>query len=50
MKMKIQEELADVMIYCLSLANAMGLDVGTIVGDKIKRNAEKYPVKEEVGD
>jgi len=37
MKRKIQEELVDVMIYCLSLANAMGFDVATIVCEKIKK-------------
>ena len=47
---KIKEELADVLIYCLSLANTMGFDVATIVQDKIKRNAEKYPVELAMGD
>jgi NTP pyrophosphatase (non-canonical NTP hydrolase) len=41
---RIKEELADVMIYCLSLANTVNIDVSTIVNDKIKLNAEKYPV------
>jgi len=27
------------------LANAIGADVATIVNDKIKLNAEKYPVE-----
>ena len=43
---RVQEELADVMIYCLSLANAIDADVATIINDKIKLNAEKYPVGE----
>ena len=43
---RVQEELADVMIYCLSLANAIDADVATIINDKIKANAEKYPVGE----
>lgn len=41
---RVKEELADVMIYCLSLANTIDVDVATIVNDKIKLNAEKYPV------
>ena len=46
---KIKEELADVLIYSLSLANTLELDVGTIVKDKIKRNVEKYPVELAMG-
>jgi NTP pyrophosphatase (non-canonical NTP hydrolase) len=46
---KIKEELADVMIYCLSLANTLELDVATIVQDKIKMNAEKYPAELAMG-
>ena len=46
---KIKEELADVLIYSLSLANTLDLDVATIVQDKIKLNAEKYPVELAMG-
>ena len=44
---RIKEELADVLIYCLSMANAIDADVATIVNDKIKLNAKKYPVDNE---
>ena len=47
---KIKEELADVMIYCLSLANTLGLDVSTIVKNKIRLNSEKYPVEKVKGN
>lgn len=40
---KIKEELADVLIYCLSLGNNLNLDIKQIILDKIKRNEEKYP-------
>ncbi len=46
---KIKEELADVLIYSLSLAKTLDLDVATIVEDKIKMNAEKYPVELAMG-
>ncbi|MCF8009834.1 MAG: nucleotide pyrophosphohydrolase [Clostridiales bacterium] len=42
---KIREELADVVIYCLSMANATGIDVASAVRDKVKVNANKYPVE-----
>ena len=38
------EELADVMIYCMALANTLGLDISTIVRHKMEANARKYPV------
>jgi NTP pyrophosphatase (non-canonical NTP hydrolase) len=41
---KIKEELADVLAYALLLANTYDLDISQIVLDKIKKNAEKYPV------
>lgn len=40
----LKDELADVFNYALLLASKMNLDVKQIVLDKIKKNAEKYPV------
>ncbi|MCR5702982.1 MAG: nucleotide pyrophosphohydrolase [Eubacterium sp.] len=42
---KIKEELADVVNYCVLMADACDLDLDEIVLEKIKRNNEKYPVK-----
>lgn len=42
---QLREELADVVIYCLSLANATGIDLATAVRDKVKANTRKYPVE-----
>ena len=39
----IKDELADVMIYALTLASTLNLDVEAIIQAKIKKNAEKYP-------
>ena len=38
------EELADVMIYCLSLANAMHLDFSEAIVGKLAKDEAKYPV------
>jgi len=46
---KIKEELADVVNYCVLMADACGLDLDEIVEEKIKRNAEKYPVGKAYG-
>lgn len=42
---KVREELADVINYCVLMADAYGLDIDEIVQAKIKRNNEKYPVE-----
>lgn len=42
---KIREELADVLNYCVLMADACGLDMDEIVMEKIKKNEEKYPVE-----
>ena len=43
-KDKIREELADVLNYCILMADACDLDMDEIVQEKIKRNNQKYPV------
>ena len=40
---KIEEELADVMIYCLELAKILDVDPEAIIRQKIKVTAQKYP-------
>lgn len=42
---KIKEELADVLCYCILMADRCGLDMDEIVQTKMKRNGEKYPVE-----
>jgi len=46
---KIKEELADVINYCVLMADVCGLDLDEIVLEKIKRNNEKYPVEKAKG-
>lgn len=46
---QIAEELADVLIYCLMLADNLGLDVAEIVQAKLQSNGEKYPVAKASG-
>jgi len=46
---KIKEELADVFAYAFLLANRYEFDVKEIILDKIKKNAEKYPVEKAKG-
>ena len=45
----IGEELADILIYALSFAEALHLDLATAVVDKLARNAKKYPEDDNLG-
>ena len=40
----VKEEVADVMIYLLRLADKLDIDLESIVSDKIVQNGKKYPV------
>lgn len=46
---KIKEELADVAIYTVMMADSCGLDLDEIIMNKMKRNSEKYPVEKAAG-
>lgn len=39
------DELADVLLYCLSFANAVGIDISTALFQKIERNQKRFPVE-----
>jgi NTP pyrophosphatase (non-canonical NTP hydrolase) len=45
----VGEELADVLCYSLAIANELGLDVATIMRDKMVKNERKYPAEEYQG-
>ncbi len=46
---KITEELADILIYCINLADVLEADIPTIIDDKIRQNNEKYPAAKAKG-
>ena len=46
---KVQEELADVMLYCLMLADKINVDPKSIMMRKIEKNGQKYPVEKARG-
>jgi NTP pyrophosphatase (non-canonical NTP hydrolase) len=41
---RVGEELADIAVYLLELAHNLSFDLGVLIEDKLKKNAEKYPV------
>jgi len=46
---KLKEELADIMIYAIDVANYTGIDVSDAIIEKLKKNAEKYPIEKAKG-
>lgn len=46
---KVKEELADVLAYCINMADVLNLDMDDILVEKMKKNAEKYPVEKAKG-
>lgn len=49
-KQEMCDELADVMIYCAYLADALGVETGDVISRKIAKNALKYPVEKAKGN
>ena len=45
----MEEELADVLIYCVYMADAIGADIPSVMAEKIEKNAQKYPVEKAKG-
>lgn len=45
-KLEVQEELADVVAYCIAFANTMDIDIAQAFKQKMVRNREKYPAEE----
>ena len=45
----IKDELADVLTYCILLADLYGLDPYELVIEKLEKTKEKYPVEKSKG-
>ncbi len=41
---EVADELADVLIYCLSFANVTGIDLSASIRAKLERNESRFPV------
>jgi len=46
---RIKEELADVLVYSFLLASKCSLNIKEIIFEKLKKNAQKYPVEKSKG-
>lgn len=47
---RLKEELADVLMYAILLAEKHELDLDSIILEKLKKNYLKYPVKKSKGN
>ena len=45
----LAEELADVLMYCILMADSIGLDLDQIIRSKIELNKKKYPADKVYG-
>ena len=43
---QVREELADILAFALSFANALDIDITTAFREKMIKNAKKYPAAE----
>lgn len=48
-KKEVNEELADILIYCIYLADALEINIEDIINDKIELNSKKYPIDKSKG-
>ena len=46
---KLREELADVLSYCILMADVCGFDLDEIMNEKVSKNEAKYPVEKARG-
>lgn len=46
---EMADELADIMIYAIFLADGIGVDLPEAIAAKLDKNAEKYPVSKARG-
>jgi len=48
-KNEVVEELADIVNYCILLADKLNVDIEKIVLDKLEKNKIKYPIEKSKG-
>jgi NTP pyrophosphatase (non-canonical NTP hydrolase) len=49
-KEHVLEELADVMVYCIHMADSLGVDLEEVINSKMDKNEKKYPIEKAKGN
>lgn len=44
-KNEVEDELADVIVYCIHMADSLGVDIENIINSKMDKNEKKYPIE-----
>lgn len=44
-KLKVEHEVADILLYLMRLTSVLDIDINKALEDKFKLNGEKYPVE-----
>lgn len=47
---EVQDELADIVVYCISAADQMDIDLSDAIEGKLRKNEAKYPVEKAFGN
>ena len=48
-KQEVCDELADVIVYCVHMADCLGFNIEDIINSKMDKNEKKYPVEKAKG-
>ena len=49
-KNEVSDELADVLVYCIHMADALGVNIIDVINNKMNKNEKKYPVEKARGN
>lgn len=49
-KEEVADELADVLVYCVHMADSLGVNIEEIIMNKMDKNEKKYPVEKAKGN
>lgn len=49
-KKEVSDELADVIVYCIHMADSLGVNIEDIINSKMDKNEKKYPVEKAKGN
>ena len=47
---RLREEVADIVVYCLNMSDAVGFDLAEAIVEKLQQNAAKYPADKARGN
>ncbi len=49
-KENVLDELADVMLYCIQMADVLEVEIEDIINKKMDKNEKKYPIEKAKGN